>query len=194
MEARRRPPAAARGIRADRSRHGSRRRARSGALLHLVPRAGQGLLLARPPRKEACRRAARRQSVQEEPVRRDARRLPARGEDLRVPQAARRGLAARRAGDHLRRQSDGRRHRSPHLQRLHEVVHLPEEGPGRHSAGGDAHPEGRARAALGLRDLLAAHALESAQPAPAAAARRRPASACWSSAWVRPASRWRTTC
>ena len=48
-------------------------------------------------------------------------------------------------------------------------------------------------AAVGLRDLFAADALESAQPAPADAARRRPASACWSSGWARPASRSRIT-
>ena len=30
------------------------------------------------------------------------------------------------------------RDRAPHLQRLHEVVHLSEAGAGRHSAGGDA--------------------------------------------------------
>ncbi len=59
MEARRRPRAAARGICADRSRHGSRGRARSLALLHLVPRAGQGLLRARPLREEGRRRACR---------------------------------------------------------------------------------------------------------------------------------------
>ena len=160
-----------RRLRADRSRDRSRRRARPGELLHLVPRAGQGFVLARAARRRSPRPTARRrQSVQESRLRRAARRLPARREDLRVPQAARRGLADRRAGDDLRRQPDGRRHRASHLQRLHEVVHLPEAGSGRHSAGGDAHAEGRARAAVGLRDLFAADALESAQPAPARAA------------------------
>ena len=131
-----RPRAApARRLRADRSRHRSRRRARPGALLHLVPRAGQGLVRARAAREEA---AAGRRAVQEVAVRRDARRLPARGAHLRVPQAARRRLAARRARDDLRRQPDGRRDRPPHLQRLHEVVHLPEAGSGRHPAVGDA--------------------------------------------------------
>ena len=62
------------------------------------------------------------------------------------------------------------RDRPPHLQRLHEGVHLPEAGAGGHSAGRDADAEGRARAAVGIRDLFAAHALESAQPAPPAAA------------------------
>ena len=76
------------------------------------------------------------------------------------------GCAARRAGNDLHRQPDGGGHRSPDLQRLHEVVHLPETGSGRHPAVGNARPQGRARAAVGLRDLFAAHALEPAQPAP----------------------------
>ena len=92
-------------------------------------------------------------------------RLPARRKDLRVPQGQDRRLRDRRARDHRRRQSDVRGDRPPHLQRLHEVVHLPEAGAGRHPAGGDAHAQGRARAAVGLRDLRPAHALESAQPA-----------------------------
>ena len=75
----------------------------------------------------------------------------------------------RRAGHRRHRQSDGGRHRPPHLQRLHEVLHLSEAGAGRHSAGRDAQPEGRAGAALGLRDLRPADALESARSAPAAA-------------------------
>ena len=193
VEARRRPPAPARGLRADRPRHGPRRRRSTRRTT-----ASGATSRARTPARAACPRRSRPtagagEPVQEEPVRRDARRLPAGREDLRVPQAARRRLAARRARDDLRRQSDGRRDRPPDLQRLHEVVHLPEAGPGRHPAGGDAHPEGRAGAAVGLRDLLAADALESAQPARARAARRRRASACWSSAWGRPASRSRIT-
>ena len=95
FDARRPPPPRARRLRADRPRDRPRRRARPGALLHLVPRAGQGLLLARAAREEAGRRHAARGPVQEEPVRRDARRLPARGAHLRVPQAASRRLGAR---------------------------------------------------------------------------------------------------
>ena len=85
------------------------------------------------------------------------------------------GHTARRARHRDRRQPDVRRHRPPHLQRLHEGLHLPEAGAGRHSAGRDPHPQGRAGAALGLRDLFAADALESAQhPPPAAEAGERP--------------------
>jgi hypothetical protein len=40
--------------------------------------------------------------------------------------------------------------RAPHLQRLHEGVHLPAAGAGRHPADRDAHLEGRARPAVGL--------------------------------------------
>ena len=92
----------------------------------------------------------------------------------------------------VHRQPDGGGHGPSHLQRLHEVLHLPEAGSGRHPAVGDAPLEGRARAAVGLRDLFAAHALESAQPAPSAAASSPPASACWWWAWGRRASRCRT--
>ena len=88
---------------------------------------------------------------------------------------------------------DGGGDRAPHLQRLHEVVHLPEAGAGQHPAGGNAHAEGRAGAALGLRDLLAAHALEPARPAAPVPAAAPAASACWSSAWGRPDSPWRIT-
>ena len=63
---RRRTAAPARRLRADRSRHGSRRRARPGALLHLVPRAGQGFVLARAAREEAGATAAPATSVQED--------------------------------------------------------------------------------------------------------------------------------
>ena len=102
-----------------------------------------------------------------------------------------RGRHDRRAGHRDRRQSDVRGHRPPHLQRLHEVLHLPEAGAGRHSAGRDAHAQGRAGAALGLRDLFAADALEPAQPAPAAAeARERPQGA-GRRPRARPASRSR---
>ncbi len=73
------------------------------ALLHLVSRAGQGFVRARAIRKEAGKRSAARESVQEERVRRHACRLSARREDLGVPQASRRRLANRGARDHLRR-------------------------------------------------------------------------------------------
>ena len=86
-----------------------------------------------------------------------------------------------------------RGHRPPHLQRLHEGLHLPEAGAGQHPAGRDAHAQGRARAALGLRDLLAADALESAEPPPPAAAPAQRAATCWWSASARPASPWRIT-
>ena len=85
------------------------------------------------------------------------------------------GFSDRCAGHGGGRQSAGRRHRASHLQRLHEGLHLPEAGTGRHPADRDPHAEGRARPAVGLRDLLAADALESAQPAPSdPAARDRP--------------------
>jgi hypothetical protein len=109
-------------------------RARSTvALLHLVPRAGQGLVRARSAREAARRRAlscaTSRESVQEEPVRRDARRLPARGKDLGVPQAARGGYPLAALAIICVDNPLGRGDRPPDLQRLHEVVHLPEDDP-----------------------------------------------------------------
>ena len=91
------------------------------------------------------------------------------------------------------RQSAGGGDRPSHLQRLHEGLHLPEAGAGRHPADRDPHPEGRARPAVGLRDLFAADALESAQPAPADPASGDRAAPCWWSGWARPASTSRIT-
>ena len=136
--------------------------------------------------KDSCSKGLQEKApadgFQEDGVRRAARRLPARGEDLRVPHGEGARPAARRARHHRGRQPDGRGHRPPHLQRLHEVLHLPEAGAGRHPAGRDAHAQGRARAAVGLRDLLAPHALESVRPAPPLPEGSDAAGACWSSA------------
>ena len=70
----------------------------------------------------------------------------------------------RGAGGDRHRQPDAARHRPPHLQRLHEGLHLPEAGAGQHPAGRDRGPHRRARDALGIRDLRPAHPLEPAQP------------------------------
>ena len=172
VEASRRPSAQARGVRPDRPRDGHGRSAWRSALLHLVSRAGKGFLRAWPAGKEACRRQRAGNSFPQESIRRRAGRLPAGREDLRIPEASRARLASRCARDHVRRQSVGRRHRSSDLQRLHEELHLPEDRPGRCAAVGNANSEGRAGAALGLRNLQPADALESAQRAPAAAAAR----------------------
>ena len=80
-----------------------------------------------------------------------------------------RGNSDRRAGDRRGRQPALRRDRAPHLQRLHEILHLPAAGAGRYPADRDPHAEGRAGAAVGLRDLRPADPLEPARPAPAAA-------------------------
>ncbi len=176
VAAARRAPAPARRLCLDRSGYRSGRRPGPGALLHLVPRAADRFLRHGPARKKAAR--GRACAIQEVALRRDARRLPAGGEDLGVPQAARRRLGARRTGGDLRRQSAGCGDRPSHLQRLHEGVHLSETGSGRHPAIGDAGTEGRPGAALGIRDLLAAHALEPAATCAARCRGRRRASAC----------------
>ena len=67
------------------------------------------------------------------PVQRDACRLSAGRAHLRVSQASRRWLAAWRTGDDVHRQSHGGGDRPPDLQRLHEILHLPKAGSGRHS-------------------------------------------------------------
>ncbi len=92
------------------------------------------------------------------------------------------GDADRRAGARDARQPDVPGHRPPHLQRLHEGVHLPEAGAGQHPADRDRRADRRAAHAVGRRDLRAAHALESAERAAAVRAavqrqerpRRRP--------------------
>ena len=73
----------------------------------------------------------------------------------------------RRAGDRHRRQPDVPGHRPPHLQRLHEVLHLPEAGAGQHPADRNRRADRRAEHAVGRRDLRPADALESAQRPPA---------------------------
>ena len=117
--------------------------------------------------KDSCSRGLRDRKtgrVPEIAVRRHPGGLSARREDFGDESSQERGLLHRRAGDGGGRQSAGRRDRPSHLQRLHEGLHLPEAGAGRHPADRDPHPEGRARPAVGLRDLFAADALESAQP------------------------------
>ena len=166
--------------------HGSDRRARPGALLHQVPQPGQGQLLHRPARKRTARS---RHSVFGVTL----AGCPLEEKISEMNVVKQHGNSDRRAGHRHHRQPDVRRHRPPHLQRLHEVLHLPEAGAGRHPAGRNAHAEGCAGAALGLRDLQPADALESAE------LRRVP---CRSAAtgykvlvvgWARPASRWRIT-
>ncbi len=155
-------PTAARRLCADRSGHRPARRARPGQLLHLVPQPGQGLVLEG---HEGQARPGRLGGVQAHRVRGQARRLPARGADLRVPPRQDPRPLGRGAGDDHHRQPDGRRHRSPHLQRLRQSLHLSEADAGRHPAGGDPDAQGRARTALGLRDLRPADALEPSEPA-----------------------------
>ena len=93
----------------------------------------------------------------------------------------------------MRRQPDVPGHRPPHLQRLHEGLHLPEAGAGQHPADRDARPHRRARAAVGPRDLRPAHALEPAQRRAARTRARTTARTCSSSGSARPATRSRTT-
>ena len=66
-----------------------------------------------------------------------------------------------------RRQSDAGGHGAPHLQRLHEILHLSEARTGRYSSDRNPRLARFAGAALGLRDLWAVDPLEPAQSAAA---------------------------
>ena len=153
--------------------------------------AGQGFLLERPAR-EGRRRRPRRRSRRA--LRRDARRLPARGEDLRVPHAKTRGARASRAlaiivVDNPIAAATGHRICNDCMKsciyQKQEPVDIPQA-------------ETRT-----LKDVLELpwgfeiysllDALEPAQPARGRCRGRAPASACWSPAWGRPASRSRIT-
>ena len=116
-------PARARGVRAHRPGHRPRRRAGRGELLHLVPRAGQGLVLQGPARRKR-RSGEFARTVFGVPL--AGCPLEEKISEFHMVKARR--LAARRARDHRGGQPDGRGHRPPHLQRLHEVLLLAEAG------------------------------------------------------------------
>ena len=177
--------AAARWLHPDRRADAAARDPQRDPLLRAVPRARQGFLL------EGIARQGRH--GQRQPARHQPRRLSARREDLGDAHAAQGRRCGRRAGARDRRQPDVPRHRTPDLQRLHEVVHLPEAGAGQHPADRDRRADRRARHAVRRRDLRPADTLESAQRAPAVRAARTTARTCWSSASARPATRCRTT-
>jgi hypothetical protein len=106
--------------------------------------------------------------------------------------ALRKPVTRRRARARRDRQPDVPRHRPPHLQRLHEVVHLSETGAGQHPADRTGVLHRRARPAVGRRDLRPAHALESAErPRPFALPYN--GKNVWSSDSARPATHSRTT-
>ncbi len=162
------------------------------SLLRALPRARQGLLLegAQGAGEGIGREwsAHRRQSA-----RHRAERMPARREDLRDAHAAEGWRRDWRAGARRDRQPDVSRDRPSHLQRLHEVVHLPEAGAGQHPADRDRCADRCAEHALGRRDLRPADAVEPAERPPAVRAAVQRQATCWWSASARPATRWRTT-
>ena len=125
------------------------------ALLHLVSRAPERLVRAWLSRKE--------RHIQTESTRDGARGLSARRTDRRDELPARTRPVDRCAGDDDDRQPDVSGHGPSHLQRLHACMHLSETGPGRHPADRDRRADGCAVHPVGLRDLLAADALEPAQ-------------------------------
>ena len=90
------------------------------------------------------------------------------------------------------RQPDVSRHRPSHLQRLHEVLHLPEAGSGQHPADRDRRADRRPADAVGRGNLRTAHALESAERAPPVSRCRTTARTCSSSVSAPPAIRSRT--
>jgi hypothetical protein len=146
--------------------------------------------------KDSCSKGLQRQGRRdhEQPARHPARRLPARREDLRDAHAAEGGRRDRSAGASSSWTTRCAGHRPPHLQRLHEGLHLPEAGAGQHPADRDGRAHRRAEDAVRRGDLRPADALESAQRPPSvrAALQRPQHPRRW--AWARPATRWRTTC
>ncbi len=125
------PTAPTRGLHADRPAHDAPGGPRRDALLPPLPRAREGLLLEGLLRR---RRPA--------PSRRTRSASPCTGCPLdekisEMHAAAPRGRLDRRARPGLRRQPDVPRHGPPHLQRLHEGLHLPEAGAGQHPADRD---------------------------------------------------------
>ena len=138
------------------ARYTRARGAERDPLLRALPRARQGLLLEGHSRQGRRGRRPTR-SASRWPAARSTRRSP------RCTLLRKRGDAHRRAGDRHRRQPDVPGHRPPHLQRLHEGLHLPEAGAGQHPADRDRRPDRRAEAAVGRRDLRPADALEPAE-------------------------------
>ena len=125
-------------------------------LLPALPRARQGLVLEGPAR-QGRRRSRSTRSASRSTAARSTRRSP------RCTCCASAGDAIGALALVMHRQPDVPGHRPPHLQRLHEGLHLPEAGAGQHPADRDRRADRRARAAVGRRDLRPAHALESAQ-------------------------------
>ncbi len=174
----RRSAAPPRRLHADRRAHEAARRPERDPLLRAVPRARQGLVLERTARPDG--------EDGHQPARHRARWLPARRKDFRDAHAAEGGRCDRRARARHARQPHVPGHRPSHLQRLHEIVHLPETGAGQHPADRDRRADRRAGDAVGRRDLRAADPVESAQRAAAlcAAAQRQDTSS-WSASGLR---------
>ena len=108
LPAGRRAAAAARGLQADRCRAPTSP-ARSTRRNYCIWCHEQGKDSCSKGLQEKGATGRGRGVVQEEPVRRDARRLPARGEDLRVPEGEERRPRDRRARHHRGGQPDGAR-------------------------------------------------------------------------------------
>ena len=111
-------------------------------LLRALPRARQGLLLEGPARQETAR-SRRTRSASRSTAARSTRRSP------RCTCCEAQGDAIGALALVMRRQPDVPRHRPPHLQRLHEGLHLPEAGAGQHPADRDRRPDRRARSCRG---------------------------------------------
>ena len=157
------PDAAAappRRLRAHRPALDAARGAERDRLLRPLPRARQGLVL-----EGASRQGRQRSSSNPLGIPLAGCPLDEKISEMHMLRKARR--RDRRAGHRRHRQPDVPGHRPPHLQRLHEGLHLPEAGAGQHPADRDRRAHRRARAAVGLRDLRPAHALEPAQRPPA---------------------------
>ena len=85
--------------------------------------------------KEKPKTPEERRVLKKEPVRCPSYGLPVGGAHLRVSQAQVQGVAVGSPCDDCGGQSHVCGYGSPDLQRLHEILHLPETGAGRYPSG-----------------------------------------------------------
>ena len=179
--------APARRLQADRRAHGAARGAERDPLLHLCHERD----------KDSCSKGLRdegRRSVDAvNPLGIELDGCPLDEKISEMHVLRKQGDADRRAGARHDRQPDVPGHRPPHLQRLHEVVHLPEAGAGQHPADRDRRADRRARACRGASRSTGCSRAGTRSTSGARTRCRTTARTSWSSASARRATRWRTT-
>ena len=174
--------AAARRLRADRRADAAARGPQRDRLLPATATSA-----TRTPARRGCATRTARSSATRSASRSTAARSTRRSREMHVLRKARR--CDRRAGARHRRQPDVPGHRPPHLQRLHEGLHLPEAGAGQHPADRDRRAHRRARLPWGVEIYGLLTRWNPLNVRAAVRAARTTARTCWSSASARPATR-----